>query len=50
VPDCPGTVARLGRTRSQHGQAGYPQIRLVALVACGTRAVIDAVFAPQELW
>jgi hypothetical protein len=32
------------RNRSQHGQAGYRQIRLVALVACGTRAVIDAVF------
>jgi hypothetical protein len=48
VPDCPGTVARLGRNRSQHGQAGYPQIRLVALVACGTRAVIDAVFGPKS--
>jgi hypothetical protein len=46
VPDSPGVVARLGRNRSQHGTAGYPQIRLVALVACGTRAVIDAVFGP----
>ena len=26
--------------------SGYPQIRLVALVACGTRAIIDAVFGP----
>jgi hypothetical protein len=48
VADCPGTVARLGRNRSQHGQAGYPQIRLVALVACGTRAVVDAVFGPKS--
>lgn len=24
-----------------HGGAGYPQIRLLALVACGTRTVID---------
>jgi hypothetical protein len=47
VPDSPGNVARLGRNRSQHGQAGYPQIRLVALVACGTRAVIDAVFGAR---
>ena len=47
VPDSPGTVAALGRGRSQHGAAGYPQIRLVALVACGTRAVIDAVFGPK---
>jgi hypothetical protein len=48
VPDAAGTVTRLGRGRSQHGQAGYPQIRLVALVACGTRAVIDAVFGPTS--
>jgi hypothetical protein len=48
VPDSPGNVARLGRHRSQHGAAGYPQIRLVVLVACGTRAVIDAVFGPKS--
>jgi hypothetical protein len=48
VPDCPGNLAHLGRNRSQHGSAGYPQIRLVALVACGTRAVIDAVFGPKS--
>jgi hypothetical protein len=38
VPDSPGNLACLGRGRSQHGQAGYPQVRLVALVTCGTRA------------
>lgn len=48
VPDSPGTTAQLGKNRSQHGTAGYPQIRLVALVACGTRAVIDAVFGPKS--
>jgi hypothetical protein len=48
VPDSPGNRAHLGRNRSQHGTAGYPQIRLVALVACGTRAVIDAVFGPRN--
>lgn len=47
VPDTPGNLHRLGRHTSQHGGAGYPQIRLVALVACGTRAVIDAVFGPK---
>jgi hypothetical protein len=36
---------------SRHGArttrpAGYPQVRLTALVECGTRAVIDAVFGP----
>jgi hypothetical protein len=48
VPDSPGTTAQLGKNRSQHGTAGYPQVRLVALVACGTRAVIDAVFGPKS--
>jgi hypothetical protein len=47
VPDTPGHRARLGRGSNQYtAAAGYPQIRLVALVACGTRAIIDAVFGP----
>ena len=29
-----------------HGGTGYPQVRLLALVACGTRTLIDAVFGP----
>ncbi|MEX5713854.1 IS4 family transposase [Parafrankia sp. FMc6] len=29
-----------------HGTTGYPLLRLVALVGCGTRTVIDAVFGP----
>jgi hypothetical protein len=46
VPDTPGHRAALGKQGNQYGTAGYPQIRLVALVACGTRAIIDAVFGP----
>lgn len=46
VPDTPGHRPRLGRQDNQYATAGYPQIRLVALVACGTRAIIDAVFGP----
>ena len=46
VPDAPGHRARLGKQDNQYSTAGYPQIRLVALVACGTRAIIDAVFGP----
>jgi hypothetical protein len=46
VPDTPGHRARLGKQDNQYAIAGYPQIRLVALVACGTRAIIDAVFGP----
>lgn len=46
VPDTPGHRARLGKQDNQYATAGYPQIRLVTLVACGTRAIIDAVFGP----
>jgi hypothetical protein len=47
VPDDPATRARLGKGTNQYAASGYPQICLVALVACGTRAVIDAVFGPR---
>jgi transposase IS4-like protein len=46
VPDTPGHRARLGKRDNQYAIADYPQIRLVALVACGTRAIIGAVFGP----
>lgn len=46
VADNPRTLARFTKQRGNHGGGGYPQIRLVALVACGTRTVIDAVFGP----
>ncbi|WP_107409669.1 IS4 family transposase [Mangrovactinospora gilvigrisea] len=49
VPDTPNTRAGLGKGANQYTAAsGYPQICLVALVACGTRAVIDAVFGPRS--
>ncbi|MFG2005199.1 IS4 family transposase [Spirillospora sp. NPDC048911] len=48
VPDSPSHRARLGKRGNQYTTAGYPQIRLVVLVACGTRAIIDAVFGPAE--
>jgi hypothetical protein len=46
VPDSPRTRARFTHQRGNHGGTGYPQIRLVALLACGTRTLIDAVFGP----
>ena len=46
VPDSPANLARYGRQAGSHGGSGYPMLRLVALVACGTRTVIDAVFGP----
>lgn len=37
-----------GRTAANTAPPGYPQVRLLALVACGTRAVIDAVFGSRS--
>ncbi len=42
APDSEGNTARLGKHRGGHGAAGYPQLRLLAPVACGTRAVTRA--------
>lgn len=46
VRDTPRTLARFTKQRGNHGGTGYPQVRLVTLLACGTRTVIDAVFGP----
>ncbi|MGC5341500.1 transposase [Streptomyces sp. DT24] len=48
VPDSPLHRARLGSITNQYGTSGYPQICLTALVACGTRAVLDAAFGPRS--
>nr|WTB28584.1 transposase [Streptomyces sp. NBC_00830] len=48
VPDSPLHRARLGKTTNQYATSGYPQICLSALVACGTRAVLDAAFGPRS--
>nr|WP_272925994.1 MULTISPECIES: transposase domain-containing protein [unclassified Streptomyces] len=48
VPDSPLHRARLGKGANQYGASGYPQICLTALVACGTRAVMDAAFGPRS--
>src|SRR5262249_60416223 len=48
VPDDPATRARLGKGSNQYTAAsGYPQVLLVVLVACGTRAIIGAGFGPR---
>ncbi|MFG3442339.1 IS4 family transposase [Nonomuraea sp. NPDC047897] len=46
VPHTPAVLTRFTRQAGNHGGTGYPQIRLLALVACGTRTIIDAVFGP----
>jgi hypothetical protein len=46
APDSTANLTWLPRQAGSHGGSGYPMIRLVALVACGTRTLLDAVFGP----
>jgi hypothetical protein len=46
VPDSPANLAGFAKHGSQAGTSGYPLMRVIAVVACGTRTVIDAVFGP----
>jgi hypothetical protein len=46
VPTSPANLTRFTKGGGHHGGTGYPQVRLLALVACGTRTLIDAVFGP----
>ncbi|GDY46508.1 hypothetical protein SANT12839_073900 [Streptomyces antimycoticus] len=49
VADDPDVRAKLGKGANQYTAAsGYPQVLLIALVAGGTRTVIDAVFGPAS--
>jgi len=43
-PDTPANLRVFCKGGSNHGGTGYPMIRLLALVACGTRTLIDATF------
>jgi hypothetical protein len=47
VADSAANLALYAKQRGgATGGSSYPQLRLLALVACGTRTVIDAVFGP----
>ena len=48
IPDSLRNLAAYGKQACNHGGSGYPQLRLVALAACGTRTIIDAVFGPTS--
>jgi hypothetical protein len=53
VLDVPGTAENAGKfgpppTAGRDRSGGYPQVRLLALVACGTRTVIGAAFGPRK--
>jgi hypothetical protein len=46
VPDSRQNLAAYGTQTGSHGGSGYPMMRLLAVVACGTRTLIDVVFGP----
>jgi hypothetical protein len=47
-PDTPANLAVHRKGGGYHGGTGYPMIRLLALVACGTRTLLGAVFGPTS--
>jgi hypothetical protein len=46
VADTPENAAAFGRPGTARGKAARPAIRLVILLACGTRGLLGAVFGP----
>lgn len=46
VPDSPAMGSRFSKQAGHHGGTNYPQVRLLTLVACGTRTLLNAVFGP----
>jgi hypothetical protein len=46
VADSPANLRRYVKQRGNHGGSGYPTLRLSALLSCGTRSILDAVFDP----
>lgn len=41
----PRNLTAFTKQAGNHGGSGYPLLRMVALVACGTRTIIDAVLS-----
>ena len=48
VPDTPQNLAAYAKQPGNHGGTGYPLLRLLALVACGTRSLIEVVYGPTS--
>lgn len=48
-PDTPANLAVYQRGGGYQGGTGYPLIRVLALVACGTRTIIDATFGTDRI-
>lgn len=48
VADSPANRGAFTTQAGNHGGSGYPLLHLVALVACGTRSLIEVVFGPTS--
>src|SRR5918996_5554958 len=48
VADTPANLAAYAKQPGHHGGSGYPLVRLVALVAFGTRSLLAATFGPTS--
>lgn len=46
LPDGARNLTGYTKQAGNHGGTGYPLLRMVALVSCGTRSIVDAVFGP----
>lgn len=46
TPDTPDNAAAFGRSTNHKSPSPFPQVRLVALAECGTRAVVSAAMGP----
>ncbi|WP_324199169.1 transposase domain-containing protein [Nocardia amamiensis] len=49
VPDTRENLTVYSRAGGGHSVSGYPMLRLLTVVACGTRTVIDAVFGTDRI-
>jgi Insertion element 4 transposase N-terminal/Transposase DDE domain len=49
VADTPENLRVLRKGGGHHGGTGYPMVRLLALVGCGTRTIIDVVFGSTSI-
>jgi hypothetical protein len=48
VPDSPANLAVFGKQTGHSGGSGYPLLRLLAVVCCGTRTIVDTVFGGYD--
>ena len=48
VADTPANRGAYAKQPGHHGGSGYPLLRLVALVACGTRSLLEVAFGPTS--